>query len=52
MTTPKSKQPKIDLTKEQKLHIKADTLNKKMWDEVLDTTKTEGKVSTDEFLFG
>lgn len=44
LTTPKAKQPRIDLTKEQKQMIKEDTLNKKAWDEIIGSAKTEGKV--------
>ena len=43
-STPKAKQPRLDLTKEQKSLIKSDNLNKKLWDGVMGTTKSEGKV--------
>ena len=41
---PKAKQPRFDLSKEQKQLIKGDQLNKKTWEEVMDSAKTEGKV--------
>lgn len=38
------KQPRYELTKEQKQMIKADSLNKKVWDGLLATIKTHGSV--------
>ena len=43
-SAPKAKQPRLDLTKEQKSLIRLDKLNAKVWTEVMDTTKSEGKV--------
>ena len=41
----KSKQPRYQLTRDQKALIKADTANKKVWDDVLGTIRSEGSVS-------
>ena len=38
------KQPRYELTKEQKQMIKADSVNKKVWDDVLTTVKAQGSV--------
>ena len=38
------KQPRYELTREQKQMIKADSVNKKVWDEVLATLKAQGSV--------
>ena len=38
------KQPRYELTKEQKQLIKADSVNKKVWDDVLTTVKAQGSV--------
>jgi len=43
-SVPMAKQPRFDLSKEQKQLIKGDQFNKKIWEEVLHSTKTEGKV--------
>lgn len=43
--SPKPKQPRYELTKEQKSLIKTDTTNKKLWDDVMSSTRTEGTVS-------
>lgn len=39
------KQPRYELTREQKQKIKADSVNKKVWDEILATLKAKGSVS-------
>ncbi len=43
--TPPAKQPRYELTKHQKTLIKADSVNLKLWEELLDT-KTLGAVSS------
>ena len=40
----KSKQPRYELTKDQKSLIKADSVNNKLWDELLASAKEEGTV--------
>ena len=40
----KSKQPRYELTKDQKSLIKADTVNSKLWEELLASAKEEGTV--------
>ena len=43
----KSKQPCYELNKRQKALIKADSLNKKLWDEIVGESRKKGTVSTD-----
>ena len=40
----KSKQPRYELTRQQRAMIKKDTINQKLWDEVLDYAKNNASV--------
>ena len=48
----KSKQPRYELTRQQRAMIKKDTVNQKLWDEVLDYAKSNASVRPQQSFVG